>query len=123
MDQPEPLTGKTAALRTRAEGMIQPLRTRLRQWRERTADIVLIPNLAGDAGDDLRNQVYADGKLTVGFMLMCGLSAGIAALGLARGGRLGACRWRLRALGQCQPAPGAAGGRHRTCRQLGDRWP
>lgn len=82
MDQPEPLTGKTAALRTRAEGMIQPLRTRLRQWRERTADIVLIPNLAGDAGDDLRNQVYADGKLTVGFMLMCGLSAGIAALGL-----------------------------------------
>jgi uncharacterized hydrophobic protein (TIGR00271 family) len=60
----------------------QGLRGLLRHWRERTADLVLIPNLAGPLGDQLRQQVYADAALSAGYMLMCGLSAGIATLGL-----------------------------------------
>jgi len=85
MDQPEPPPepmDKPAARNTRAGAPIHRLRQRLHDWRERAADIVLIPNLSGEAGDALRHQVYADGKLSVGYMLMCGLSAGIAALGL-----------------------------------------
>lgn len=85
MNEPEgaPAAGGTAArLRTKTADIIATARQRLHHLRERTADLVLIPNLDGEPGKLLRHQVYADGQLSVGYMLMCGLSAGIAALGL-----------------------------------------
>lgn len=81
-DPTSPLAGWTVAASAQAADAIVHLRQRLNHLRERTADIALIPNLSGEEGDNLRHQVYADGKLSVGYMLMCGLSAGIAALGL-----------------------------------------
>ena len=71
-----------AGLRAQTALFMTGLRKRLHHWRERTAELVLIPNLAGEAGETLRHQVYDEGRLSVGYMLMCGLSAGIAALGL-----------------------------------------
>lgn len=62
--------------------LLHGVRQRLHHWQERAAGFVLIPNLSGATGDQLRQQVYADGQLSVGYMLMCGLSAGIATLGL-----------------------------------------
>ncbi len=60
-------------------------RTRIVHWRERAARYLLLPDLAGEAGKALRAQVQADGAATSGYMLMCGLSAGIATLGLLQG--------------------------------------
>ena len=59
-------------------------RTKLRatRLRRRVASAALLPDLTGDAGHDLRNTVREDGALTSGYVLMCGLSAGIATLGL-----------------------------------------
>lgn len=85
MNQTESPSAPAAPAETpqyRAAAVAPGLRGLLRHWRERTADLVLIPNLAGAVGDQLRQQVYADGVLSVGYMLMCGLSAGIAMLGL-----------------------------------------
>lgn len=42
----------------------------------------LFPDLTGAAGKALRQTVRDDGQITKAYMLMCGLSAGIAALGL-----------------------------------------
>jgi len=42
----------------------------------------LFPDLKGDAGRSLRQSVRDEGRITKAYMLMCGLSAGIAALGL-----------------------------------------
>lgn len=42
----------------------------------------LFPDLSGDKGPQLRTTVQEDGILSKSYMLMCGLSAGIAALGL-----------------------------------------
>ncbi|MBX9664271.1 MAG: DUF389 domain-containing protein [Novosphingobium sp.] len=42
----------------------------------------LFPDLAGEAGKALRQSVREDGQITKSYMLMCGLSAGIATLGL-----------------------------------------
>ncbi len=42
----------------------------------------LFPDLKGEAGRLLRKSVRNDGEITKSYMLMCGLSAGIAALGL-----------------------------------------
>lgn len=42
----------------------------------------LFPDLKGDLGKNLRQSVRDEGRLTKSYMLMCGLSAGIAALGL-----------------------------------------
>ncbi|AMU95070.1 hypothetical protein AOA14_10685 [Sphingopyxis terrae subsp. terrae NBRC 15098] len=42
----------------------------------------LFPDLSGDKGPQLRATVQEDGILSKSYMLMCGLSAGIAALGL-----------------------------------------
>lgn len=42
----------------------------------------LFPDLKGEAGKSLRQTVQSEGQLTKSYMLMCGLSAGIAALGL-----------------------------------------
>lgn len=42
----------------------------------------LFPDLKGDAGKALRQSVRDEGQITKSYMLMCGLSAGIAALGL-----------------------------------------
>jgi uncharacterized hydrophobic protein (TIGR00271 family) len=50
--------------------------------RRRVASAALLPDLTDDAGHDLRNAVREDGTLTSGYVLMCGLSAGIATLGL-----------------------------------------
>ncbi len=58
------------------------LRRKIVIFRQRFARIVLIPDLSGEEGETLRHQVYGDSQLTAGYLLMCGLSAGIAALGL-----------------------------------------
>ena len=42
----------------------------------------LFPDLKGDVGKALRKSVWDEGQVTKSYMLMCGLSAGIAALGL-----------------------------------------
>ncbi len=42
----------------------------------------LFPDLKGEAGKALRQSVRDEGQITKSYMLMCGLSAGIAALGL-----------------------------------------
>ncbi len=42
----------------------------------------LFPDLTGEAGKVLRRAVREDGQITKSYMLMCGLSAGIATLGL-----------------------------------------
>ncbi len=52
------------------------------RWRIRVAQLLLLPELTSDSAQDLREQVQVDGKLTQGYVLMCALSAGIAALGL-----------------------------------------
>ncbi len=61
------------------------LKARIVHWRERAARYLLLPDLAGETGKELRAQVQADGAATSGYMLMCGLSAGIATLGLLQG--------------------------------------
>lgn len=58
------------------------LKTLITRLRTQFAHLVLIPDLSGDPGHDLRQQVFRDGALTPGYILMCALSAGIAALGL-----------------------------------------
>ena len=58
------------------------LALRLARVRRRVARAVLLPDMAGDAGADLRGQVRSEGALTHGYVLMCVLSAGIAILGL-----------------------------------------
>ncbi|WP_156256752.1 DUF389 domain-containing protein [Sandarakinorhabdus oryzae] len=82
MDQGDPESPAAASVPEQTVAMVNGLRQRLHHLRERTANLALIPNLTGEAGDALRHKVYAEGTLSVGFMLMCGLSAGIAALGL-----------------------------------------
>ncbi|NJO32242.1 MAG: DUF389 domain-containing protein [Rhodospirillales bacterium] len=64
---------------------IDGIKRRLIYMRARAARYVLLPDLAGDTGKELRAQVEADGAATTGYMLMCGLSAGIATLGLLQG--------------------------------------
>lgn len=61
------------------------LKARVEHIREQVAKYLLLPDLAGEAGKELRAQVQADGAATSGYMLMCGLSAGIATLGLLQG--------------------------------------
>lgn len=58
------------------------LASRLTRWRARIARTLLLPNMRGDPGADLRGMIRAEGTLTSGYMLMCVLSAGIAILGL-----------------------------------------
>ncbi|WP_098105805.1 DUF389 domain-containing protein [Novosphingobium sp. PC22D] len=54
----------------------------LRFLRIKFARLVLLPNFTFDQAYDLREAVRKDGRLTRGYILMCALSAGIAALGL-----------------------------------------
>lgn len=61
---------------------LAPVRHRLLRWRIRFARLILLPELSPDDARELRHQVQDDGALTRGYMLMCGLAAGIAALGL-----------------------------------------
>ena len=61
------------------------LKARIAHLREKAARYLLLPDLAGGTGKELRAQVQADGAATSGYMLMCGLSAGIATLGLLQG--------------------------------------
>lgn len=58
------------------------LAIQLTQIRMRIARALLLPNLRGDPGADLRGMIRNEGALSSGFMLMCVLSAGIAILGL-----------------------------------------
>lgn len=60
----------------------QTLTEQFAQLRKKIGRFLLLPDLVGEAGQDLRAQVHADGEATPGYMLMCGLSAGIAILGL-----------------------------------------
>lgn len=57
----------------------------LTHWREQIGHFLLLPDLAGQAGKELREQVQSDGQISAGYMLMCGISAGIAMLGLLQG--------------------------------------
>ncbi|HMP56761.1 MAG TPA: DUF389 domain-containing protein [Novosphingobium sp.] len=57
------------------------LAQRLARLRTTVAHAVLLPDMAGDVGADLRGQVRTEGALTHGYVLMCVLSAGIAILG------------------------------------------
>lgn len=70
-----------------------PARLRLDQLRQGVANSIaafrnqidktgLFPDLHGEAGRTLRQSVRDEGRITKSYMLMCGLSAGIAALGL-----------------------------------------
>ncbi len=61
---------------------LRRLRAWLRFGRIRLAKAILLPELAPGEGQALRQSVREDGELTRGYMLMCGLSAGIATLGL-----------------------------------------
>jgi hypothetical protein len=61
---------------------IGTIKSKFNHWGAKFALMVLIPDLSGEEGKKLRREVYADGALTPGYMLMCGLSGGIAALGL-----------------------------------------
>ena len=61
------------------------LKLRLQYLREQIGHYLLLPDLAGQAGKELRQQVQDDGKSSPGYMLMCGISAGIAMLGLLQG--------------------------------------
>lgn len=54
----------------------------LRFFRIKFARVILLPNFTFDEAYDLRETVRKDGRLTRGYILMCALSAGIAALGL-----------------------------------------
>lgn len=54
----------------------------LRFMRIRLASAILLPELAGEEGRQLRQDVHDEGALTSGYVLMCALSAGIATLGL-----------------------------------------
>lgn len=54
----------------------------LRFFRIKLARVILLPNFTFDEAYDLRETVRKDGRLTRGYILMCALSAGIAALGL-----------------------------------------
>jgi len=58
---------------------------RLTHWREQLSHYLLLPDLAGRSGKELRAQVQDEGKSTPGYILMCGISAGIAMLGLLQG--------------------------------------
>lgn len=61
------------------------IKLKLQHWREQIGHYLLLPDLAGQTGKELREQVQSDGKSTPGYMLMCGISAGIAMLGLLQG--------------------------------------
>ncbi len=61
------------------------LTLKLQHWREQIGHYLLLPDLAGQIGKELREQVQSDGKSTPGYMLMCGISAGIAILGMLQG--------------------------------------
>jgi len=63
------------ALRERATRSVASLRAQI----DRTG---LFPDLKGEAGRSLRQAVQEEGTITKSYMLMCALSAGIAALGL-----------------------------------------
>lgn len=54
----------------------------LGSFREQIEKTGLFPDLKGEAGSSLRKSVRDDGCITKSYMLMCALSAGIAALGL-----------------------------------------
>ncbi len=64
---------------------LEAMKARITHWREQVGHYLLLPDLAGATGKELRAQVRADGTATSGYMLMCGLSAGIATLGLLQG--------------------------------------
>jgi len=65
-----------------AEVRWRRLRAIPRYVRSRLDASGLFPDLSGGKAHDLRQSVRDDGELTKSYMLMCGLSAGIAALGL-----------------------------------------
>ncbi len=58
------------------------LRVWLRFLRIKLAKAILLPELAPGEAQQLRQSVHKDGALTHGYVLMCGLSGGIAMLGM-----------------------------------------
>lgn len=72
LPSPAPLFAKLRAGASRSIGMFSA----------RMARTGLFPDLGGEAGKSLRQSVREEGRITKSYMLMCGLSAGIATLGL-----------------------------------------
>lgn len=60
-------------------------RAHLLRWRVRFARLALLPELSGHEAFELRHRVIDQSEASQGFVLMCALSAGIAALGLLQG--------------------------------------
>lgn len=58
---------------------------RLTQLREQVGAFLLLPDLAGKSGKELRAEVQENGQTSPGYMLMCAISAGIAMLGMLQG--------------------------------------
>lgn len=58
------------------------LRASIAALRMKVLQVALLPNLSEEESQTLRRQVYEDSQLTSGYLLMCGISAGIATLGL-----------------------------------------
>ncbi len=67
---------------SRLEQFMHQLGRRFVRTRRLVAHAVLLPDLSGDAGADLRVHIRQDGALSSGYVLMCAISAGIATLGL-----------------------------------------
>lgn len=72
---PSSLASLLARLRSGAAGSVAMFSAQI-------ARTGLFPDLKGEAGRTLRQSVREDGQITKSYMLMCGLSAGIATLGL-----------------------------------------
>lgn len=64
------------------KGVGEYLRSAAQSTRRQLDKTGLFPDLSDDKGPALRKAVQQDGELSKSYMLMCGLSAGIAALGL-----------------------------------------
>jgi uncharacterized hydrophobic protein (TIGR00271 family) len=64
---------------------LRRVRAWLRYWRIRLAKAVLLPELSASEAHAIRQNIYEEGKLTSGYVLMSALSAGIATLGLLQG--------------------------------------
>lgn len=61
---------------------LQSLLISTRHVRQRVARLIALPDFSEETSSELRNLVREEGSLSKGYVLMCGLSAGIATLGL-----------------------------------------
>lgn len=76
------MTQESATGETRWSALRQNATASFAAFRAQIDKTGLFPDLKGEAGSSLRQSVREDGQVTKSYMLMCGLSAGIAAIGL-----------------------------------------